>query len=220
MTMNWDDLRFFVALAECHTVTAAATRLGVNYVTVSRRIDRLEEALKQTLFDREKDGYHLTVEGLTLYRKMQPLQQNMDELVQGLDPAQRHKRCIKLSTVPSLAEHLVTPNLVRLQQQYPEIRLDVDASTHDVSVVRREADIALRLDLPESGECIARKLGELSYRLCGTPDWIERFHSGGEVATISYGGNLSNLPEARYIRQHFGSHSVRFQSNSVNVQKR
>lgn len=218
--MNWDDLRFFVALAECKTVTAAANRLGVNYVTVSRRIDRLEEALRQTLFERGMDGYHLTVEGNTLYQKMSPIQESMEEVSQVFNPSLRYKRSVKLSMVPFLAEYLVTPHLLCLQQRYPELRLDLDVSTRNVSIVRREADLALRLDLPESGESIARKLGDLTFRLCGTSSWVERFHAGAEIFTISYGNGLSHLPESKYILDHFGSHSIRFKSNSTSVQKR
>lgn len=219
-SMNWDDLRFFTALAESKTVTAAANRLGVNYVTVSRRIDRLEDALRQTLFERGMDGYHLTVEGDLLYQKMSPIQESMEQVSQVFDPTLRYKRSVKLSMVPSLAEYLVTPQLVRLQQRYPELRLDLDVSTRNVSIVRREADIALRLDLPESGESISRKLGELNYTLCGTEEWVSRHQAGEEVPTICYGNHLSHLPECKYMLKHFGNQSVRFQSNSATVQKK
>jgi DNA-binding transcriptional LysR family regulator len=219
-SMNWDDLRFFTALAECKTVTAAANRLGVNYVTVSRRIDRLEDALRQTLFERLIDGYHLTVEGDMLYQKVSPIQESIEQVPQVFDPALRYKRSVKLSMVPSLAEYLVTPHLVRLQKRYPELRLDLDVTTRNVSIVRREADIALRLDLPESGESIARKLGELNYQLCGTPEWVSRYKAGENVPTISYGSHLSHLPESKYILARFGNQSVRFQTNAATVQKK
>ncbi len=50
--MNWDDLRYFLALVDCGTLTGAARRLQVEHTTVARRIDALEAALKLRLFDR------------------------------------------------------------------------------------------------------------------------------------------------------------------------
>ncbi len=218
--MNWDDLRFFSALADSKTVSAAAKKLGVNYVTVSRRIDKLEEALTKTLFERSLDGYKLTVEGEALYQKVVPIQESMEELSQEFDPLHRYKRSVKLSVVPSLAEYLVTPHLLELQQRYQELRLHIDVSLRNLSVVKREADLALRLSLPETGECVAKKMADLNYYLYGTESWIARYQAGEDVATISYDTHLSHLPEAQYIQQHFGSQSIKFSSNSVTVQKK
>ena len=58
--LDWDDLRYFLAVARGGTVTAAATQLGVDHATVIRRIDRLEHALAAKLFERTKAGYIAT----------------------------------------------------------------------------------------------------------------------------------------------------------------
>ncbi|WP_430741995.1 helix-turn-helix domain-containing protein [Vibrio misgurnus] len=58
---NWDDLKFFLVLYESGKVSTAANRLNVNYATVSRRIDRLEDSLKLKLFNRTGDGFNSTI---------------------------------------------------------------------------------------------------------------------------------------------------------------
>jgi molybdate transport repressor ModE-like protein len=55
--MNWDDMRFFLALSREGSISAAGRSLGVNHTTVARRIAALEEVLGTRLFDRLPDGY-------------------------------------------------------------------------------------------------------------------------------------------------------------------
>lgn len=215
---NWDDLRYFSALAQCQTVSSASKKLGVNYVTVSRHIDRLEEALQKPLFERSRDGYFLTIDGEYLYQKMSSIQENIEELSHIFDNSLRYKRSIKLSMVHSLAELIVIPQLSKLQSQYPELRLDIHISSRNVNVVKREADIAIRFDLPKTGECISRKLADLEYYLCGIPDLVAKYKKGEFVPVITYSNNLSHLPESKFMLSTFGAESVRLQTDSATVQ--
>ncbi|HBS34572.1 MAG TPA: LysR family transcriptional regulator, partial [Parvularcula sp.] len=57
--LDWDDYRYFLAVARAGTVTGAAQQLGVNHSTVSRRIAAMERAASVLLFDKQKDGYAL-----------------------------------------------------------------------------------------------------------------------------------------------------------------
>ena len=61
--MVWDDTRTFLAVARCGTLSAAAQNLNVGIATLSRRIERLESALKLPLFVRQQSGYELTEDG-------------------------------------------------------------------------------------------------------------------------------------------------------------
>ena len=60
---NWDDFRFFLAVARRGTLSAAARDLSVNHATVLRRLRALEQTLETALFDRRPDGYGLTRRG-------------------------------------------------------------------------------------------------------------------------------------------------------------
>ncbi len=62
--MDWDDLRFFLAVAGAGSLSAAAKQLRVNTTTVLRRIAHLEEALDTRLFERLRSGYQLTQSGV------------------------------------------------------------------------------------------------------------------------------------------------------------
>ena len=64
--MNWDDYRFFLAVARTGKLSSAGQQLGVDHATVGRRVKALEESLKVHLFDRSPQGYSLTDEGQKL----------------------------------------------------------------------------------------------------------------------------------------------------------
>jgi len=67
--LDWDNLRYFLAVARAGKLTAAARRLGQDHTTVGRRIVSLESAFRSKLFERRPDGYRLTETGQRLYEK-------------------------------------------------------------------------------------------------------------------------------------------------------
>lgn len=217
--MNWDDLRFFTALVECGTATAAAKRLQVNYATVSRRIERLEDALQQRLFERRQEGFIATVEGQLLYQKSCQIRDDIDSLAPHFGVAAQQQKSIVLSMVPALAEYLVLPHLSQLQGQFPDLKLEIELSNRNVSIPKKEADIALRLSLPESGDYLCKKIGMLNYCLCGNAQWLDKLKQAEPVNVISYGPSLSHLPEAEYLLRRFGVAAIRLQTNSLTSQR-
>ena len=86
--LNWDDLRYFLALARDQRASAAGKRLGVKHTTVARRLDSLESRLNTRLFDRTPRGYALTQAGEQLYEHavgMEEHAQALDREIQGMD---------------------------------------------------------------------------------------------------------------------------------------
>ncbi|MDE9483808.1 LysR family transcriptional regulator [Xenorhabdus bovienii] len=218
-SVNWDDLRFFTALVECRTVSAASKRLNVNYATVSRRIERLEHTLRQRLFDRTQDGYIPTVEGLILYKKTSLVRENVESLEEYFSLGGKFKKSVVISMVSSMAEYFLIPKLSNFVKKYPEIRLEIDVSNRNVSIPRKEADIAFRLELPEKGEYLSKKVGDIAYKLCATPEIIEKIKNEGNISIITFNSDFSHLPESQYLIRRFGNKSIRFQSNSVTTQR-
>ncbi|SJN56779.1 HTH-type transcriptional regulator DmlR [Vibrio ruber DSM 16370] len=218
--INWDDLKYFLALYEAGKVNTAAHQLNVNYATVSRRIDRLEDALKLKLFNRTGDGFLPTIEGKLLYERTISLRDNINNLSESLSPDTLFNQNIKISMVPFLAEQLVIEKLQHLHTRFPELRFEMDTSSRNVNIAKQEADIALRMELPETGESICKKLGEVEFVLSGTDDWIERLRNHEPVNIITYTAELGHLPECQYLIDRFGTKSIKIQTDTVAAQRK
>ncbi|EAQ63325.1 putative transcriptional regulator; putative transcriptional regulator (LysR family protein) [Marinomonas sp. MED121] len=218
--LNWDDIKFFLALFETNTVSKAAERLNVNYATVSRRIMRLEDSLKLKLFDRTQDGFVSTIEGRFLYDKALEMREKIEALGEDLSPGTVFNQNTKISLVPFLAEHFVIENLAPLHYRFPELRFEIDTSSRNVNISKLEADIALRMELPERGESICKKLGEITYVLYGTDYWINRLKNNEKVNVITYSTAFNDLPECKYLVERFGTKSIKLQTDTVSAQKK
>ena len=78
--LDWDDLRFFLAVAATGSLSAAARELNVNTTTVLRRIGNLEDALDARLFERLRSGYALTQDGTRLLQSLEPVDNSLSSL--------------------------------------------------------------------------------------------------------------------------------------------
>ncbi|WP_342240367.1 LysR family transcriptional regulator [Inquilinus sp. OTU3971] len=144
--IDWDDVRFFLAVARGGSVRAAAERLGVNHSTVLRRIAQLEERLGAQLFDKLPSGYRPTEAGeevLSLAEQMEISSLQLETRVLGRDQSARG--LLRVTMAPTLASHLLMPDFADFARLHPEIEVDVHASDDAVNLTNRQADVALRV---------------------------------------------------------------------------
>ena len=86
--LNWDDLRYFLALAREQRVSAAGRALGVKHTTVARRVEALESHLGARLFDQTQQGYALTQAGENLMEHALAIEERahaVDREIVGMD---------------------------------------------------------------------------------------------------------------------------------------
>lgn len=165
--MNWDDLHPFLELCRTGSLSGAARALGCEHATVARRIDRLEAALGQRLFDRLPRGWRPTPEA----RALQP----RAEAVEGAILALRRQVSggdagpVRLSVPPLFAAEVLVPRLGPLLAAHPGVQLVLDADPLRADLTRGEADLALRIGPVEGNSLRLRKLCTLDYRPYGLP---------------------------------------------------
>lgn len=182
--MHWDDVRFFLALYRSGTLSAAARAMGVEHTTVSRRIGQLETALRLKLFKRLPRSWVATPQAVTLYDQACALEEvalGFSRAAAGLDDLTGR---VRISVPPLLASHIVIPGLDDVITRYPNLALEIQASTELSNLNRNEAEIAVRLVRPASSDLMTRSLGKIGYSLFATPDWRER--SPSERAYIGF----------------------------------
>lgn len=206
--MNWDDLRFYLAVARDGSLSAAASRLRTTPSRVSRHVEALEQALGQTLFRRSLEGYSLTDEG----RALLPRAEAVEGAVQALDAAGAPGVAgrVRLATTENIAAHLLARPLRRMQAQHPDLRLELLASSSAVDLMAAEADVALRLLRPSRGNLTLRRLGQMGFAVYGAAE--------GPVAEgfISWMPDMADLPAVRWIER--SGAPVVMQASSLSVQ--
>lgn len=161
--MNWNDLRFFVAVAEEGTLSGAARRLGKDHTTVARRIEALESHLGAHLFDRLATGWKLTYAGENLV----PVAGRIEEDVLAFERQARGDETahgvVRISVPPAAGRLLFTPRLAELLRDQKNLEYEIIGSSVVANLARREADIAVRMATPDQSGLIARKLTHLRY---------------------------------------------------------
>jgi DNA-binding transcriptional LysR family regulator len=193
--MEWSELRYVLTVARAGTLAAAARRLGVNQTTVARRIALAETALAARLFERRDGVLHPTKSGQAAIACAAQVEQEVAALEGGIGGADSAPAgTVRLTAVPILANRLLIPAVPRLVARHPRLRLELIAEPRNLSLTRREADIALRLARPESGVALTRRIGRLAYAVYGP-----RRRKADALAWITYEEGLSHLPQARWI---------------------
>lgn len=203
----WDDTRTFLAVARHGTLSGAAAELNLGIATLSRRIERLEHALKLPLFVRQQSGYRLTEEGAGLIEKAEALEAAAAAFSSGVSSATQLSGRVRLATAENLATALILPALPQFYAQYPGITLELVTDITTVNLHRRDADLALRMVKPERGNVTLRRLGMLGFGLYASPGYAEQrdsHHDGGDFDTdafITWGDTQAHLPAAQWVER-------------------
>ncbi|MCB9745198.1 MAG: LysR family transcriptional regulator [Alphaproteobacteria bacterium] len=163
--MNWDDLRFLLALSREGTLTRAARTLRTDATTVRRRVDRLEADLDAVLVLRSGEGWRLTQAGEQAALAGARAEAAVAELRrQTRGSASEVQGRVRLTTVEVLATRLIVPHLRRLRAQHPALSVDLLCTNRTLDLNRGEADVALRMVRPTSGSLRVRRLAEVRER--------------------------------------------------------
>ena len=144
--IDWDDVRYFLAVARGGSVRAAAGRLGVNHSTVLRRIAQLEERLGAHMFEKLPSGYRLTAAGeevLELANQMEASSHQLETRVFGRDQSVRG--LLRVTLTPPLANHLLMPDFTDFARLHPDIEMEILSSGELANLTNREADVAIRV---------------------------------------------------------------------------
>jgi DNA-binding transcriptional LysR family regulator len=144
--MDWDDVRYFLAVARGGSVRAAAEGLGVNHSTVLRRIAQLEERLGARMFEKLPSGYRLTDAGeevLEFAEQMETSSNRLQTRVLGRDQSVRG--LLRVTLAPTLATHLLMPDFAEFARLHPEVEMEVLSIGDLVNLTNREADVAVRV---------------------------------------------------------------------------
>lgn len=212
--MDWGDLRYFVALARAGSLSAAARALGAEHTTVARRVTALEAAVGARLVERGPRGYQLTAEGERVAEVAFKVEDDIFGLERVLDAGHGALTgVVRMSAPPHFAGSFIAPRLAALRQAQPSIILELAGDSRAVSLSRREADIAVRLNRPEQTSVVARRIGTMAYGLYAARPLARG--SAGERDYIGYDESLDHVPQQRWIAGLAGGRPMVFRTNDL-----
>jgi DNA-binding transcriptional LysR family regulator len=147
--ITWDDLRYVLALARSATIAEASRRLSVDEATVARRIARIERQLGARLFDRAQGRLSPTEAGKAAAKRAERVEQEVEGLIAGAAGAD-HVAVgrVRITAVPVIVNRLLLPALPLLLEANPGLAVDLIAESRDLSPVKREVDVPVRLARP------------------------------------------------------------------------
>jgi DNA-binding transcriptional LysR family regulator len=175
LNWNWDHLRYFLALAEHGTLSAAAKSLDVSHSTVLRRIKAFEEQLQSQFFDHTTSGYHLTTAGKILHAEAKKMQGTLSALsreISGTDNQLEGE--VVITTTDTLARYVLPKLMAKLSRRYEGIRFSLYMANQLSDISNREADIAIRTCKQPPDNLIGRKVGELKFILVASRSYIKK----------------------------------------------
>ncbi|MGZ5703252.1 MAG: LysR family transcriptional regulator [Burkholderiales bacterium] len=216
--LDWEDVRYFVALARYGTLSATARGLHVNHATVARRVTSLEKLLGHPLFDRRADGYALTAEGKAVLDEARSMDEAALSVLRRLDAGTQLSGMVRLSVGRVLAERFLIDRLRTFHERYPAIDLEVIGESRIVSLARREADIALRFGSPKDSELVARRVARITLGFYASPAYRERLKAGATPAFIGYDEESDFIAEATWLARRFADERFSFRTNSQTTQ--
>jgi len=215
--INWDDLRYCLAVVRAGSVTAAARTLKVNQTTVSRRISALEQQLNAAIFDRSTTGWLVTPVGETILRSIE----QMDDaalMIQRLVQVDRQELSgtLKVTAVDVAIQHLLLPGLNAFAQQYPLIDIQLIASDLPFDLGTHEADIAFRTTNDPPPNVLGTHIADFAYAIYATHDVFRRFQQEPDsVGAITWLMDIHSNPE--WMVKAFPGMAVRYRANSLSV---
>lgn len=202
--MNWDNLRYFLALAREGSVSGAGRALGVKHTTVARRIQALEQHMGTRLFDRSRSGYSMTQAAENLFDDVLRLEekvQRVDHKIAGQDAALAG--LLKLTVAHDLANRFILPEIGKFLNTYPKIQLQLLMTPGLVDLAAHEADIAIRLTPSPPEYLVGRELMKLRHGIYGTSEVLNKLADPVNVILFR-----SEIDHPAWVSDHFKNANV------------
>ena len=175
MSMDWDKLRIFHAVAEAGSFTHAGEKLNLSQSAVSRQISALESSLRVALFHRHARGLLLTEQGELLYRTAHEVfgRLAMTEALL-MESKDRPRGSLKITTTISFGSTWLAPRMHEFLEIYSEIGVHLLLSDRSLDLAMREADVAIRMTPPRQAELIQRHLLTVHVHIYASPAYLKR----------------------------------------------
>jgi DNA-binding transcriptional LysR family regulator len=214
--MNWDDLRFFLAVARSASLTEAGRRLGVSQPTVSRRLAAMEGRLGARLFEMGPRGHALSAAGSDILETAEHVEEEITGIgrrVYGHDG--RLSGSLRITCTDVMASHYLVDRLSRFAADHPGIELSLNCSLQHLSLTRREADVAVRITNRPPETLVGRRLARVAIGVYASPAYMKDGDAGGPAEGRGWIGWQDEAYNRMIIAAHFPKAPIRHRADDM-----
>ena len=173
---DWDDVRFFLAVAKTGSFSAAATQLNTKQTTVGRRIQALERRLGAKLFDRHRHGMEVTPAARGVLMQAESMMSNATSIERHLAGLDREMAgIVRVAATEGLAAQWLVPRLSELRRRHSDIVVQVIVGDQVLDLATRQADLAIHFFRPTSNQLVAARVGQFNMSIFAAPAYIEQY---------------------------------------------
>lgn len=225
LRIDWDNLRIFLAVARSQSALEAAGQLELDHSTVTRRLHRLEKEIGSKLFDRTTQGHRLTPTGDRLLEAVERIENalsTVDAEIGG--DSQVLTGQVRLGATEGFGSFFLAPHLADFCARHPGITVDLLPVPRFVNLSKREADLAVSIERPESGAYVVCKLADYRLQLYATRQYLDRNPTISTLSDlqmhrfIGYVDELTFSTELRYLSKLAPGAAVKLRSTSIVAQ--
>lgn len=220
---DWDELRYFLAVARCGSTSAAAKSLGVNQSTVQRRLAAFERQLGRALVKRHATGYRLTGFGEDMLPHAERVEHAVLAFAQQQAAVERGEVGVIRITCPEPIMARITRSglLDRFSARHPNLRVEFVMSDKYLDLAKGDADVALRSGDTDDDVLVGRKIANSIWAVYASPRYIAlrgRPADIGELsrhAIVGLDDSMANHRAARWLSEVAPDAEIVARSNSV-----
>lgn len=218
--MEWSDLRVFLAIARAGTLGGAARTLGQTQPTMGRRLQALERALGHKLFQRTPGGFVLTDEGAAVFAHAERMEEEALAFQRQLAGHAKHlDGTLRVTASDWFAEYLLTPVLAEFSQRHPRVIVELLTDARFLSLSRREADLAFRIQPFDDPDVVSRKLLHMPYGVyLAAGHALPEAGDGTGAGLITMDSAFGRMPDVAWLQRMLPNARVVFRSNARGVQ--
>lgn len=171
---DWENLRYFLAVARQGTVSGAARELNVSHSTVLRRIEQFESILGSKLFKKLQRGYELTAAGEKLFADGQTIETDIDRMLSRAEGQHDVTQGKLRISQPEMGILNIYPLYTQFKRQHPDITLEIQSTMQTHNVGQQEVDIVFRLADQAPELLVGRCLGTIKAKIYASKQYLKQ----------------------------------------------
>ncbi|MGA2552326.1 MAG: LysR family transcriptional regulator [Burkholderiaceae bacterium] len=173
--IGWELYRSFLGVLKEGSLSGAARSLGITQPTVGRHVAALEEALGVALFTRSQAGLMPTEIALALRLHAEAMESTAASLLRvAASQGEGVRGTVRVSASDVIGVEVLPPIVADLCRNYPELKVEMVLTNRVQDLLRREADIAVRMVRPRQEQLVARRVGRIELGLHAHKDYLSR----------------------------------------------